>query len=629
MSIALLAQHSLLVREGPPVAPAPAPAPPPSPAPPPVPPAFAISPVDTIYLTKSIAIVTPVLLADIVTAETVVRVDVAPAVPGCAFALVGSPPTQLVITGTPATASQVRLSVTYVRNDGSNMVLGGSIHTLNIIDPATLFVGGLCANLSARVGEFVDVVLATPTIALNVEAVMTANRALQSVFPAYSGQPRGDLLALAWTAGATSSGTLRAKGIPMSSAIGSYTLTVSYWSRSGWPAFLLGTTTHDVTITDASTPAPAPPAPAPAPPAPAPAPVPSPPPSPPRVGSDPLYASVLLLHRFNPLDQFTRSTSRTGYGGFAGDVLSLGSEASPVPSAPAPVRLITSLERLRPNPYRGDDYDVIQGTYAIDGNTISFPDGNPTTWTAVRLEYTTRDIFTWRATKGPNLLATDCTAAAGASGEAVQLRGGAGLSVAVGGDFAPSAGTLEMMVNVDDATGLWAAGTDNRWTPLLSLVNPEDELVWSLGLARVYRFGIATVRLALWRGARNRTDAAPNEPVLAFAPSTLTISRAPGRFIHVAGQWSEGTHACWWDGGGGSTAVSMAGDGIPWRAGAVLRLGGSVPSPRTAEFASWTIAPLWGAVDESRITAVPRYTITSGLTVALPSSHLLIPFPGF
>ena len=285
--------------------PIPAPTPSPSPAPSPAPIAFAVAAVPRVDFTIAAAISPARTLATITTAEAtaIVRADVA--IPGLTFNVVGSPVTSITVTGTPTVAAVNRVVLTYTRADGT--VLGSSIHTINVIDPAVLFAAGLCASLSARVGQTLDVVLCSPTIALRVESVaISQDRGLACELKTVGGVESRDLLEWVWTPGATSSGVLRAKGVVAPSAIGSYTLTVTY-RTPGWPSPVLGTSVHTINITPAATAAPPAPAPAPAPPAPAPAPSPSPPPAPapsPLPAADPLIASVLGLWRFDTITSF-------------------------------------------------------------------------------------------------------------------------------------------------------------------------------------------------------------------------------------------------------------------------------------------------------------------------------------
>lgn len=309
MSIAnLLAQHVPLIRDAvaptpPPSPPPPSPAPPPSPTPPPAttpPPTFTVVAVPTAELTRTTLISPAKTLATITTSEASVRVDTSAAIPGCTFSLTGSPPTACVLNGTPTVAGITRVFLTYVRDDGTNTVLGSSTHDISVLDAAVLMVIGDQQHLTVRRGDYVDTLLCEPEIAQNIPAVY-ASRSM-SIW----GQPggsavgtRGDIISFAWTPAATSSGALRVWGV-VDIPPGVYTLNVDYYMSRG-PGLgirVLGSSAHTITVLAPGSAAAPPPAATPAPPAPAPSPGPAPPavPTPPPLPvADPNLASVLLL----------------------------------------------------------------------------------------------------------------------------------------------------------------------------------------------------------------------------------------------------------------------------------------------------------------------------------------------
>lgn len=270
----------------PPVA---APAPPPMPQPPvPQPITFAASSVATL----SGLVGTPIgstTLATITCADAAMTVSLSETVPGLTFDYTAN---VLTVSGTPtAPGGAHRVVVSYVASDGSYSIRGSTEHTINIADAAVPFVVGSCASASGRVGQPIDVVLCEPTIAANVPGV--------TISPDRSFPP--GLLSWVWTPGASSAGVLRFAGTPEVGAIFSGTLTVTY-RTAGWPQEVLGTSTHQISISAAyvaPTPAPAP---APAPPAPSPSAPPPPPPAPtPGPGPDPFLSSVKVLHRFESI----------------------------------------------------------------------------------------------------------------------------------------------------------------------------------------------------------------------------------------------------------------------------------------------------------------------------------------
>ncbi|MDP3139786.1 MAG: hypothetical protein Q8N17_26050 [Burkholderiaceae bacterium] len=310
MTISLLAQHVALIRDAvpppspPPSPPPPAPAPPPSPAPPPpdtAPPAFAVAAVPTVDVTRTTLIDPAKTIATITTAEASVRVDTSAVVPGCTFSLTGSPPTACVLNGTPTVAGITRVFLTYVRDDGTNTVLGSSTHDISVLDTSVLLVIGDQHNLTVRRGSYANVVLCEPEIAQNINVMAVPDIGIYGTLGDGLTTGTGFLLGFTWTAGVTSSGVARVRGVVMNEP-GVYTLNLSYYVQGAAPPRLLGTSVHTITVLPTSSPPAPAPAPVPAPPAPAPSPAPSPPaaPSPPPIAvADPLLASVLLLNRLD------------------------------------------------------------------------------------------------------------------------------------------------------------------------------------------------------------------------------------------------------------------------------------------------------------------------------------------
>lgn len=624
MSINLLAQHVAFIRDYIATVPTPAPpapAPAPSPRPPAVPPAFAVAAVSPIDLTIATLISPARALAAITTTEPAVSMLASTTIPGCTINLVGSPVSSVTLTGTPTTAGLYRLVIIYVRNDGTNTTLGSSTHEITVLDPATLFVAGSNANYSGRAGVPVNVTLCSPTMARRSDVL---------AFPDVT--VPGAVASLAWTPGATSSGVFSLVGTPTTP--GTYTMTVSYYDG----ARLLGTSVHIITITAAATPAPPAPAPAPAPTPPVPAPIPSPPPAPapnPIPGSDPLYASVILLHQFDATDAIDETQAHIGSASLTGGGLVATIDYDLTASRVETGARIVSVEEVRPRPYRGSSYlwderaTRLLNVLTSDGS-FSFQDGLP----QATVYYTVAETIGFAADRGVSLYGV-VRLDPGAAGEAAGFAGLNGLQGVAGAEFDASEDdqTIECYARVEDATGLWAVGSGNRYTPLLSLIDSGNALVWTVGLLSTLVGGLRTVRLMLWRATRNNPGSdGPNAPVVCYA--ALPIGSAPGRFVHAAAQWDNATgkHGCWWNGGGSSTAevLGSGGTGLPLRAPGAIRVGGSCPAPTIPGLSgSLSILPLDGSVDALRITAASRNTFTGTLTDPISAASRNLPWPNY
>lgn len=623
---AILAQHVALIRDYV-NAPSPAPSPPasppvPSPAPPPptaAPPVFTVAAVSPVDFTISTLISPDRELATITTAETSVAILASASVPGVTFNVVGSPVTAITASGTPTTAGQTRVVLTYVRDDGSGLVLGSSTHTINVIDPSILFVAGANANYSGRAGVPVSATLCSPSIALDVDVLAFPNVTVP-----------GCTVALDWTRGGTSTGVMTLAGTP--TTVGAYSLTVTYYALGR----IVGTSAHTITITAAWTPAPSPPAPAPAPTPPTPAPVPSPPAAPapgPLPGADPLFSSVLLLHRFNAVDVAEELQVHTGTGPVtgAGTVFTITSDVT-AGGRPETGERIVDVYEIKPNPYRGNG--AAPGTFTRVLNVCTLNSGAlDAPFGTARADYLVLEPLRYVGVVGP-ALSGRMLSAAGAAGEAAGFDGGAGLRCDATAAMvaASTALTVECYVKIDSATGLWDAGSGSRYTPLVSCVNPGNQLVWTLGLWS-FEDGYAgrVVTAVMWRAS---TGAA----TYSISPQS-SIASAPGGFLHIAGQWSAaGDIGSWWAGEGGAVVDSLApgATGRTMQAGAYLMVGGSCPPPQALNM-PWTIKPLVGRMDELRITAAERYSLAGTgpaplllpVTEAISAALRAIPFAGY
>ena len=623
-ALTILAQHAALIRDY--AASSPAPAPPasppvPSPAPPPpdtTPPVFTVAAVSPVDFTISTAISPARTLATITTAETSVAILASASVPGVTFNVVGSPVTSITATGTPTTAAQTRVVLTYVRNDGSGLVLGSSTHVINVIDPSILFVAGANASYSGRAGVPVAVTLCSPSLALDVDVLAFPN----------VGTP-GCTVSLAWTRGGTSTGVLTLAGTPTTEGV--YSLTVTYYALGR----IVGTSAHTITITAAWTPAPSPPAPAPAPTPPTPAPVPSPPAAPtpgPLPAADPPFASVLMLHHFDAADVAEEVQAHRGDGPVTGggEVLTITRRNFASAMGAEEGQRIVEVTEIRPRPYRGNSILPGQFTRALNVCTMI---GGPIADLVGTADayFTYREPLRYVGTVGPSLAGRMLTAA-GAAGEAAGFDGGAGIEAAIDSTFDATLDkiTAEFMVRVDAATGLWGAGTETLFTPLLTCLNPGGEFVWCMGLTSVYAATGRQVTPKLWRATRH---AASGNPTISVSGSGV-LTAAPGRFIHFAAQFGPAgeRNAAWWDGVGGQTTSTLDSPaiGVALRSGAVLRLGGSVTLPSNAGPAGARLRPLSGAVDELRIAAADRYSYADATTTSAISAALRgIPWPNY
>lgn len=186
--------------------------------------------------------------------------------------------------------------------------------------------------------------------------------------------------------------------------------------------------------------------------------------------------------------------------------------------------------------------------------------------------------------------------------------------------------SVECFVRIDPATGLWAAGSDTRFSPLLSVINADGQLVWTMGFRSFINALGRVVLLTMYR-AMPAVDGSFWR--LSSGPSA-GISSAAEQFSHAAIGWgaSGGVNVgCWWDGGGGESGVSNSA-GVPHQEGAILRVGGSCTLAGTSD-AGATILPLIADIDELRLTAAQRFIVTSGLTVPISALARQTPFPNY
>jgi hypothetical protein len=221
-----------------------------------------------------------------------------------------------------------------------------------------------------------------------------------------------------------------------------------------------------------------------------------------------------------------------------------------------------------------------------------------------------------------------------------------------------SSGTLcvEAMVDID-ATA-WSALmdgslTDNRFCPVVTLIDNEGEVVWTLGFASTRnRTGPEGrhVRPTMFNALTGFQFGYPAGSQCAVTHAYPELKARPGRFVHLAatrranpvsptdGSYDQGT---WFDGlAGGYRAVPYI-SLLKTVATGTLRIGGACPR---IEYVieevmqrDVTIVPFSGAIDELRITAYQRYVdyLFPGLLAwgqqvsAIPAHARVIPWPNY
>ena len=338
-----------------------------------------------------------------------------------------------------------------------------------------------------------------------------------------------------------------------------------------------------------------------------------------------------MLHHFDAADVAEEVQAHRGDGPVTGggEVLTITRNFT-AGMRPEDGRRIVEVTEIRPRPYRGNS--IIPGQFTRVLNVCTMVNGPIADLVGTADAYFTyREPLRYVGAVGPSL-AGRMLSAAGAAGEAAGFDGGTGIEAAIGSTFDATLSNIaaEIMVRVESATGLWGAGTDTLFTPLLTCLNPGGEFVWCMGLTSIYAATGRQVTPKLWRATRN---AATGNPTIAVSGSDF-LTAAPGRFIHFAAQFGPTgqRNAAWWDGVGSQTTSTLTApaNGVALRSGAVLRLGGSVTLPANTGLSSARLCPLSGAVDELRITAADRYsyadaTTTSAISAALRS----IPWPNY
>lgn len=221
-----------------------------------------------------------------------------------------------------------------------------------------------------------------------------------------------------------------------------------------------------------------------------------------------------------------------------------------------------------------------------------------------------------------------------------------------------SSGTLcvEAMVDID-ATA-WAALmdgslTDNRFCPVMTLIDSGGEVVWTLGFASTRNLtGPAGrhVRPTMFNALTGFQFGYPVGSQCAVTHAYPELKARPGRFVHLAAtrranpvsptddSYDQGT---WFDGlAGGQRRVPYI-SLLKTTATGTLRIGGACPRIEyvIAEVMQRdvTIVPFSGAIDELRITAYQRYLsyLFPGLLAlgqqvsAIPAHARVIPWSNY
>lgn len=230
------------------------------------------------------------------------------------------------------------------------------------------------------------------------------------------------------------------------------------------------------------------------------------------------------------------------------------------------------------------------------------------------------------------------TAAVGAVGEAghFTVAGSVIRGVVAGLDGASPDLTVECMVDIGLSAwaSLTAAGTDERYCPVLTVTAEDGSLLWTLGFASWLvathtgtRRAVTTVFYATTTTGRVVTKG-------------LELVNRPGRFVHLAGgRQATGYYstfyrqATWFDGNAGRLFGTGSVATIPASAVNRLTLGGTCQ--RLAFLNSEPLAtsiPFVGEIDEVRGTGAIRYDTTPIIEPnpqGIPAYSRVIPWPNY
>jgi hypothetical protein len=508
-----------------------------------------------------------------------------------------------------------RSTLNYVRSTGDGGVFGSSLHEVLVLDPAILLTYSTRVDLVGRIAQPVSTTLAALTFAARAD--VTA--AVAGVVPGLS-------FGLAWTPGATSSGSLSATGTP--TVAGTYSVVATY-SALG---VVLGSSTHAVLI-GAAAPPPAPtpapvPAPAPLPPAPAPgAPAPG---LPPASQGDALLASNSVRHHFHAaaLVRATQADADTFHSFFA---------TAGQSTFTLPVTLIgedsVTLTGISGQGFLGEGSADYTGT--VSGSTVTI--AGAFRYEPVYCYYRVNRVNTtgWAGQVGGSFTGTGVRAeGSGAAGGAAYVYAGGALSASVSGCDGVGTGTVaELMALMSQAT--WdahraAAGGVNRYTPVLTLLTTAGALAWTFGFFSTsgtrYSAG-DTRRVVMAAGFVGQTGgggafiAGPQFPDM------------PAGFIHLAlgTKIAAGVASrVLWAGGTPGAVVTGAEGQIKAASPGRVQIAGSCPIPALSLYggAGAALLKFAGAVDELRSTAAgSRYA--DYYAAAIPAASRQVPWPDY
>ena len=569
---AIFAQHAPLIRDYP-GAPAPAPAPPdpPEPPQPPLAEPIAFSAVVRPSLFGIIGdAISSTTLATITCADAAMTIALSESVAGLTFSYSAG---ILAVAGTPTGSTRVqRVVVNYIASDGSNSVRGSTSHEITLVNASEVLTIGSQSGAAGRVGRPLSATLASPSANYNVN--VTAHPA---------GLIPGCTASLAWTPGATSSGTLTLTGTP--TMAGTLPLVVNY--RSG--ASELGTSTHSVVIAEAYEPTPADPAPAGSP--------------TPVVPTDP-----------GPVTP----TPMPGRG-------------------PDPFRLQTKVLLHFDEGLFGVGYDPASTAVTIAGkNDAPGQNGfnSPHCYQQVNPGLGRMQQFGYSPMAGGFFSLSN----AGASHMDGIIAGCDGLDERL---------TVECFIDIHQVAwdALKASGNDSRFCPVVTYRTDSGHVVWALGLvSQILMIGAVATREVRPAFYAPLVEAARNRPSI-YALGPVIVER-PARFVHLCAMLAPASggigfdaHAAvWFNGVPFSASTATTGDlYLSTRRrldlqGASVRVGGAIAAIPGFTFGpAATLVPFCGGMDEVRVTAASRYAdriSNSGVFGLLPAQRV-IPWPNY
>lgn len=621
MMSAILAQHAPLIRDYP-NAPPPPPAPPapPTPPQPPVaqPIAFAVVTRPSLFAIIGSALGSTTL-ATVTCADASMAISLSEAVAGLTFSYAAK---VLTVSGTPTGSTRKqRVVVSYVASDGSNSIRGSTAHEITLVAASEVLTIGAIAGITGRVGYPLNQVLCTPTANFDADVLSFGNTAILG-------------LSTQWTWNrALRAGELRVIGTPL----------VGCGPNGGYSfAFManqqvLGSGTASCTIVQGyEAPAPAPaPTPAPPPPAPSPPPVPSPAPAP-GLGPDPFFSNVKVLLHFNAATGLAHDVKGNTFTN-SGAVLTTGAVNEAADFDPTDV-------------ISGEVSDISTATTEItvdalvDINPLSevFSNDAPILWGEGNI-WNDRDITLSRepidGTIEVTWAATDSYDAG--SGSAVII---SGRTIRLTGMLA---GQVYLVFIYYQTYELTAGFSGTRFSPVVSLVNPGDQLVWSLGIFsyRSAQQRYSTTAFVMPLASHSSTLGSKMQTLIAKGGVWNTSPLAGRRFVHMAGGSMREALllklAAFVDGNAAASPdtydrCALPAVGIATAPGAVVRIGGTCPLPprNSSGLASIdTIIPFIGAIDEVRVTSANRHItagyINSAQTLTVSGASRVIPWPNY